>query len=174
MQGYSLDEFPPTECDGCRGQPCPKRIYPHGSYSRYRHVEGDELIRVQRYICAIRCSTFSIIPSDMLPYRAIQVPELDHQFERIADGLPLEGSEITKNVFHRAFATYMKFFIIYVSELNLSLDTDPKECWRQMHLNRHTYDWLHNFCMGNRHSLLREYQSHLPWWKTNRYRTRAP
>jgi len=66
----------------CAGQECPRcagrqRWHRHGTYRRYRGVEGAEVQDVQRYLCP-RCGrTWSVIPAGMMPYRSLEVGRLE-------------------------------------------------------------------------------------------------
>lgn len=70
----------------CGGRECPlcagrQRLHRHGTYRRYRGVEGGEVQEVQRYVCP-RCGrTWSVIPAGMMPYRSLEVA----RFEALTD-----------------------------------------------------------------------------------------
>jgi len=63
------------QCGGCQ------RLQKHGCYRRYRGVEGNRDVVVQRYLCP-RCGrTWSVIPEGMMAYRSLEVG----RFEELAD-----------------------------------------------------------------------------------------
>lgn len=65
-------------CSLCGGR---QRLHKHGTYRRYRGVEGAEVQHVQRYACP-RCGrTWSVIPRGMMPYRSWEV----ERFEALLD-----------------------------------------------------------------------------------------
>ena len=69
---------PRTDCAQCKGCAI---LHKHGSFTRWRGVDGTRSESVQRYICPRCRSTWSVIPSGMMPYRSIEV----ERFEELAD-----------------------------------------------------------------------------------------
>lgn len=71
----------------CPGKDCPQcagcvRLIKHGSYLRYRDMDGSRSARVQRYLCPRCRRTWGVIPSAMMPYRSMEA----ERFEQLADG----------------------------------------------------------------------------------------
>ena len=70
----------------CPGKSCPlcagcQRLHKHGCYPRYRGLEGELRVMVQRFLCPRCRRTWSLIPQDMMPY--LSVPVL--RFQALAD-----------------------------------------------------------------------------------------
>ena len=70
----------------CPGRECPQcggcvRLQKHGSYTRWRGVDGAQPVEVERYICPRCRRTWSVIPSGMMPYCSLPMERL----EQLAD-----------------------------------------------------------------------------------------
>lgn len=61
-------------CPACQG-----RLHRHGHYARRRRGQI-----IPRWFCIPCQRTFSILPSDLLPYRGLSCAELQNQFDRWA------------------------------------------------------------------------------------------
>jgi transposase-like protein len=60
---------------------CPQdptqQVHRHGAYERYADCDGQRCVRIERFRCP-RCGrTFSVLPQDRLPYRAVTTPRLE-------------------------------------------------------------------------------------------------
>jgi hypothetical protein len=81
----------------CPGKFCPicagcQRLHRHGRYPRYRGLEGERAVWVQRYLCPQCRKTWSVIPPDMMPYLSVPVRRFealsDAALAALADGNP--------------------------------------------------------------------------------------
>ena len=61
-------------------QPCLQR---HGHYERYAQPEGLGKTRIERFLCKFTGKTISVLPDTFLPYRSINVPDVQEHFERL-------------------------------------------------------------------------------------------
>ena len=77
-----------------RGQPsCPidgsHAIHVHGSYDRYGDCDGDTKdLNIPRYLCVACGHTISVLPDDVLPYRAVRAEQVERHFHERVDGPP--------------------------------------------------------------------------------------
>lgn len=58
-----------------------KKVHSHGSYERYRDVDGDEKVRIPVFRCVLCGQYLSVLPDEMLPYRAIGVEQVEAHFD---------------------------------------------------------------------------------------------
>lgn len=68
----------------------PGPVHLHGCYERWADPEGSELERIQRYLCRPCGSTFSVLLSHRLPYRAVRAERLQAYFDQRA-GIQTQG-----------------------------------------------------------------------------------
>lgn len=74
------------KCPRCGDRPA---LHAHGSYRRFRGVEGKCREQVPRFICPRCRRTWSVIPEGMMPYRSMEVGRweaLSEQRLGLADG----------------------------------------------------------------------------------------
>ena len=83
------------KCPACRGP-----LHRHGHYKRGR--EGTHRI-IPRWFCCTCRRTFSILPSDLLPYRSLSCAELQAQF----DGWAFEEKPPTSRPAVAALQTFL-------------------------------------------------------------------
>lgn len=79
----------------CPGPQCRPPVHRHGSYERF-WIRGEiKSVRVQRYLCPVCQRTFSVLPSDSLPYRPLSVALVEEEFDRRAqeDQSPQSGPD---------------------------------------------------------------------------------
>jgi hypothetical protein len=60
-----------------------KKVHSHGSYERYRDVDGDEKVRIPVFRCVLCGQYLSVLPDEMLPYRAICVEKVEAHFDAV-------------------------------------------------------------------------------------------
>ncbi len=58
-----------------------KKVHSHDSYERYRDVDGDEKVRIPVFRCVLCGQYLSVLPDEMLPYRAIGVEKVEAHFD---------------------------------------------------------------------------------------------
>jgi hypothetical protein len=62
-------------------------IHKHGAYERYGDCDGDEKdLSIPRYLCAPCGHTISVLPDDVLPYRAVRTEQVERHFHERVDG----------------------------------------------------------------------------------------
>jgi hypothetical protein len=62
-------------------------IYGHGSYARYGDCDGDTKdLNIPRYLCGPCGRTISVLPDDVLPYRAVRTEQVERHFQEHVDG----------------------------------------------------------------------------------------
>ena len=85
------------------------RVHGHGSYKRYRNVEGDEKRRIPRWLCPVCGLTISVLPDEVVPYCALDVALLQAWFEAMLRGrAPPALKEIERGCCQRALRRYQK------------------------------------------------------------------
>lgn len=70
-------------------QPC---LHRHGHYERYAQPEGSGKTRIQRFLCKFTGKTVSVLPDTLLPYRSINVPDVQEHFDQLAASTPKQAS----------------------------------------------------------------------------------
>tara|TARA_R110002073_G_C9316427_1_gene568014 strand:- start:321 stop:839 length:519 start_codon:yes stop_codon:yes gene_type:complete len=61
-------------------QPC---LHSHGHYERYAQPEGSGKTRIVRFLCKFTGKTISVLPDALLPYRSINVPDVQEHFDQL-------------------------------------------------------------------------------------------
>ena len=69
-------------------QPC---LHRHGHYTRYAQPEGSGKTRIQRFLCKFTGKTVSVLPDALLPYRSINVPDVQEYFDRLASSTHVQA-----------------------------------------------------------------------------------
>jgi len=67
-------------------------LHKHGSFNRWREVEGERRESVQRYICPRCRRTWSEIPAGLMPYRSMEVDRMEQLVRRAVDRQRREAS----------------------------------------------------------------------------------
>jgi hypothetical protein len=69
---------------------CPRdrnhRVHSHGCYCRYAKADGQERVRIGRWVCVVCGGTISVLPDEMLPYRAVEADTVMKWFDAILAG----------------------------------------------------------------------------------------
>lgn len=60
---------------------CPGGLHRHGSYARFAHPAGADQFRIQRFLCVHCGHTVSVLPSNRLTYRPLEVHRLQVGFD---------------------------------------------------------------------------------------------
>lgn len=93
---------PPCPFDH-ESKPCLQR---HGHDERYAQPEGSRKTRIQRFLCKFTGKTVSVLPDALLPYRSINVPDLQEHFDRLTastqEQAPPAQSEAVRDYLARA------------------------------------------------------------------------
>ena len=57
-------------------------LHRHGHYERFVDTDSSQRVRIQRFYCRFVGRTVSILPDDMLPYRALAVRSVQEHFDQ--------------------------------------------------------------------------------------------
>ena len=118
--------------------PC---LHRHGYYERYAQPEGSRKTRIQRFLCKFTGKTVSVLPEALLPYRSINVPDVQEHFDRLVstqDQAPLTQSEVFRDYLSRVWKRFSK--TDRVSSLTdffgqrLPRIASPQALWKAMRL----------------------------------------
>jgi len=161
----------PRECGQCEGK-C--RLQCHGGYERYRDVDGEEKVKVSRYLCP-RCGrTWSVIPAGMLPYRSIGAEclerHLDEQSAMAGEGArPPPAPEIERGCIRRAserLSERTNFLCGLLGQQMPLLENKELGCfWRALRKLGPLEDMLVRLAREFKTSLLGCYRSLRPHWE---------
>src|SRR5215207_8828808 len=122
---------------GCLQAECGGALHGHGHYQRYASPDGQECFAVPRYCCT-RCRlTTSVLEDSRLPYRSVEVDELEANFERRSEGDAAPPmSEKKSGCFDRAWTAWNRNSRHIAELLGLLLDhtalNSAAECWRAL------------------------------------------
>ena len=69
--------------------PCPfdhekqQCLHRHGHYKRYAQPTGPRKTPIPRFLCKFTGKTVSVLPETFLPYRSINVPDVQEHFDQL-------------------------------------------------------------------------------------------
>src|SRR5205814_1685110 len=63
-------------------------VHRHGSYERWANCDDGLLQIILRFLCTFCLHTISVLPDDVLPYRAVSVPLLEKDLDARVNGTP--------------------------------------------------------------------------------------
>ena len=119
-------------------QGCSGRMHRHGSYQRYKKPTGKEQFPMQRYLCPPCGHTVSVLPSNRLPYRPLEVERLQAHFDAQAEvsaGLDPPPEPIEAGCLQRAWNRFLtrveKLKDAFGQILPAELHT-PQQLWKQL------------------------------------------
>ena len=119
---------------------CPRdptqRLHRHGAYERYAHCDGQHCLRIERFRCP-RCGrTFSVLPQDRLPYRAVTTPRVEAEFDARASGTdPPPTGEKERGCLRRAwqrFAGRVAPLCAWLGQMIAPINPSVSECWKAL------------------------------------------
>ena len=119
---------------------CPQdptqQVYRHGAYERYAGCNGQRCLRIERFRCP-RCGrTFSVLPKDRLPYRAVDATGLEAEFDARASGTdPPPTTEKERGCLRRAwqrFAGRVDPLCALLDQMIAPIRPSVSECWKAL------------------------------------------
>ena len=162
---------PGSDCAQCKGCAI---LHKHGSFTRWRGVDGTRSESVQRYICPRCRSTWSVIPPGMMPYRSIEV----ERFQELADSQlgstggdarPPSATEKEEGCIRRAMKKLSERIPLLCGLLGQQMPApvgmDIGSFWRALRKLGSTGEILLRLARDFKTSLLRCYRSLLPHWE---------
>jgi len=119
---------------------CPRdpgqRLHRHGGYERYADCDSEKRLRIPRFRCP-RCGlTFSMLPSEKLPYIAPPASQLQENFDAVASGTdPPPLTERARGCLRRAWkslAARVTPLCAMFGQLISTIKPNTGELWMQM------------------------------------------
>ena len=162
---------PGSDCPQCQG--C-ARLHKHGSFTRWRGVEGARLERVQRYICPHCRRTWSVIPEGMMPYRSLEVDRFElladaHLASAGKDARPPPASQRETGCVLRGLKKLSRRILLLCGLLGQQMPApvglDIASFWRALRKLGSMIEMLLRLARDFKTSLLRCYRSLLPFWE---------
>lgn len=138
LRRWSLGGADRPQC-GCAGRVREGRMKVHrnGGYSRYRHVQGDQRVFVEQFLCVVCRQTFTVLPDDMLPYRPIEAGKVEAWLDA-EHGLSDEGPQVTekeKECLRRAACRYAErtpSLIQVLGQMIRCIGPSARRLWEQL------------------------------------------
>lgn len=143
------------------------RVHAHSSYSRRTKPDGDETVSIKRWICVVCGGTISVLPDEMLPYRAVDTSTMMKWFDAILAGRsPPPSSEKERGCLERALQAFNQ----HIPELKRALGQivhaitpSAAQLWTQLRRGRNLVAILRFLAVDFKTSLLRHYDCLHPW-----------
>ena len=144
------------------------RVHVHGHYKRYQGPEGDEKRPVPRWLCTVCGGTISVLPDDVLPYRAIGVWMLQAWLDAALCGRdPPAVREKERGCLQRALLRFTERIPSLCSVLGQMVEqSHPSACqlWSELRrLGSNLEDILRLLSEQFKISLLGDYRCLHPW-----------
>lgn len=144
-------------------------IYVHGSYARYGDCDGDTKdLNIPRYLCG-RCGrTISVLPDDVLPYRAVRTDKVEKHFQaRVDETPPPAATEKEKGCLKRAWRSFERHTTKLAAVLGQIIarvkPNDGADLWKQLRQLGNLEVILNLLADRFKTSLLRGYLCLEPW-----------
>ena len=163
----------PKDCARCSGQ---RKFWKHGTFPRLQgtQVKGAQQVKCQRYICPECGHTWSVIPSDMLPSRSIEVSRFQELMDEIfglasGDARPPPATVLEEERVRRACKTLSER-VAYLcgllgQQMPMQASSDLSCFWRALRELGSTQEILARLARDFKTSLLRCYCSLRAHWK---------
>ena len=119
---------------------CPQdptqQLHRHGAYERYAHCDGQRCLRIERFRCPHCGRTFSVLPQDRLPYRAVTTTRVEAEFDARASGTdPPPTGEKERGCLQRAwqrFAGRVALLCALLGQMIAPIHPSVSECWKAL------------------------------------------
>jgi len=144
-------------------------IHGHGSYARHGDCDGDAKdLNIPRYLCAPCGHTISVLPDDVLPYRAVRTDQVEKHFQaRVDETPPPPATEKEKGCLKRAWRSFEQ----HVTKLTAVLGqiiarvkpNHGADLWKQLRQLGNLEVILSFLADPFKTSLLRDYLCLQPW-----------
>jgi hypothetical protein len=145
------------------------KIHRHDSYQRYGNCDYENPVRVAilRFLC-LRCgNTISVLPDDLLPYRAVPVPLVEKHFDALANETPPPpATEMEKGCLKRAWASFsgrIEPLIALLGQMISRVKPCAAKLWSEMRRWGNLPAILLRLAEPFKTSLLRDYLCLKPW-----------
>lgn len=155
------------------GTPCPRKLQRKGGYWRYHSAQSDERdALVECYRCALSGRCFSVIPEDMMPYRALRAEEAGayaDQQSQCGDGpeqMVIAKSGRQRRVWQSFWSAFSAHALLLAGILGEDLASSPVDVWQVLR-GRGEQRRVGAILIGlhaHQTSLTKSYLSLKPWW----------
>jgi len=143
------------------------RIHSNGCYCRYAKADGDEKVRIPRWFCVVCGGTISVLPDEMLPYRAVGADTVMRWFDAILAGRsPPPVTEKERGCLERSLEAFTQNIPALKSTLGqivTTITTSAAQLWTQLRRGRNLVGILRFLADEFKTSLLRDYYCLRPW-----------
>jgi hypothetical protein len=157
-----------SKTDGCQQPDCDGKLHGHGSYPRYSDPDGEDCLKVPRYLC-VRCGfTISVLADNRLPYRPVVAEELEAAFDGKSQTGSTTGppgpapSEKKSGCFDRAWTAWNRnsrqIAELFGHLLTRLASEDAAQCWRSLRETSNLKEILASLWTRFKISLLRDYR----------------
>ena len=151
--------------------PCPvdptHRVDRHAHYERLANCNDNTLVSIWRFLCVICLRTLSVLPDDMLPYRAVPVPLLEQEFDaRSGQGVAPPATEIEKGCLKRAWRRFIQrgtTFVTLLGQMMQFANREAKPIWNQLRRWGNLASILRRLGRPFNTSLLHDCRCLVPW-----------
>ena len=157
----------PSVCPLCRQS---HRIHRHGYYSRYRSMNDTQRVKVPRFLCIGCGRTWSVLPDDMLPYRALSTGLVEKYFDaRFSSGSDPPVTERERACLERAEKKFLQRnapLAVALGQMLTSIEPSAKQLWQRMRRIGHLDKILQFLAEKFNTSLLGDYKCLEPCWQS--------
>jgi len=125
------------------------------------------LVTIFRFLC-VRCGhTLSVLPDDLLPYRAVPVPLVEKHFDAQANGTPLPAAtEKEKGCLQRAWTRFtgrVEALLAVLGQMIQTVKPGASALWNQLRRWGNLPQMLRQLASPFKTSLLHDYLCLQPW-----------
>ena len=145
------------------------KIHRHDQYERYGNCDDKNplIVVIFRFLC-VRCHrTLSVLPDDLLPYRAVPVPLVEKHFDAQANGTPKPAAtEKEKGCLKRAWASFRgqtELLIALLGQMIRPVKPCAANLWFQLRRWGNLPAILAQLAEPFKTSLLGDYRCLKPW-----------
>lgn len=144
------------------------KVYYHCWYDRYADCDTKSLkVIILRYLC-VRCQrTISVLPDDLLPYRAVPVKLVEKYFDAQANGTPEPpATENEKGCLKRAWARFnrrVEPLIAVLGQIIEKVKPNTTALWQQLRRESNLERILYRLAEPFKTSLLGDYLCLKAW-----------
>lgn len=145
------------------------KIHRHGSYKRNGNCDDKNplILIIMRFLCVLCGHTFSVLPDDCLPYRAVPVPLAEKSFDAKANGtFQPPATEKEKGCLKRAWTRFsgrVEALLAVLGQMIRSVKPNAPELWNQLRRQGNLKAILHLLADPFKTSLLGDYRCLKPW-----------
>jgi hypothetical protein len=111
-------------------------VHGNGGYQRFKDPDGNELIHVPCWNCTGCSYSFSVLPDDVVPYRAISTDQLESELESEYYGKdPPQRTENEKGCLNRAVQSFINNIPFLTKILGQTVKTtrpSAAELWKEL------------------------------------------